>query len=402
MARSSAESGALLRPGIESNESRGFGLSFQGDPGQETQRELHGIHGLSLHEMPPRDAPIPATDRQMRVNDATPVSGGPHVPLHPQQFDRLLNPVHLVGLTVPESQPQSPNHADRTEQHSRSSFQIDLAKGIHHILTIEHPYEHVLAASRNLHASLLVTRIPQEGRRLRPVRASSILACMNPGEIVRWIDERLAEAYGPVPTALDDPVETLVLTILSQNTNDTNRDRAYASLLKAFGSLNAVRGQPPEAVADAIRIGGLHRQKAQSILHALDRITKDRGTLDLSFLGERPMDEALAWLLCLPGVGKKTAGIVLLFSFDRPYFPVDTHIRRIATRIELLGERDDPHDRMNEILPSDSSLMRRLHLHLISHGRSTCKARNPSCIACTLRAVCAFGAARHGTGKGET
>ena len=310
--------------------------------------------------------------------------------------------MNLVSLAIPKPESQAPNHANRTEQHSRSSLQIDLTKGIHHIITIEHPYEHDFAASRNLHASLLVTRIPQDDRRLRRVRTSSILPCMNPREIVRWIDARLTEDYGPVPTALDDPVETLVLTILSQNTNDTNRDRAYASLLKAFGSLDAVRSQSPEVVADAIHIGGLHRQKARSILHALDRIAKDRGTLDLSFLGERPMDEALAWLLCLPGVGKKTAGIVLLFSFDRPYFPVDTHIRRIATRIGILSEQDDPHDRMNGILPSDSPLMRRLHLHLISHGRSICKARNPSCSVCTLRTVCVFAAASHGTGKGET
>ena len=228
---------------------------------------------------------------------------------------------------------------------------------------------------------------------MRPVRASSILAGMNPGEIVHWIDERLNERFGTVSTETDDPVETLVLTILSQNTNDTNRDRAYASLLEAFGSLDAVRDQPLEAVAAAIRVGGLHRQKAQSILHALDRIAQERGALDLSFLGEQPMDEALSWLLRLPGVGKKTAGIVLLFSFRRPYFPVDTHIRRIATRIGWLSEQDDPHDRMNRLLPADPSLMRRLHLHLISHGRSICKARNPQCDACTLRTVCAFGAA---------
>lgn len=225
---------------------------------------------------------------------------------------------------------------------------------------------------------------------------------MNPGEIVQWIDDRLTERFGTVSNETTDPVETLVLTILSQNTNDTNRDRAYASLLETFGSLDRVLGQPLDVVAASIRVGGLHRQKGQAILHALQRIVEDRGSLDLGFLGDLPMEDSMAWLLRLPGVGKKTAGIVLLFSFGRPYFPVDTHIRRIATRIGLLGKREDPHDRMNRLLPSDPALMRRLHLHLIAHGRSVCKARNPLCSTCTLLAGCAFGAEAHGTDKGDS
>lgn len=225
---------------------------------------------------------------------------------------------------------------------------------------------------------------------------------MNPRETVRWIDERLTARLGPVSNEASDPVEELVLTILSQNTNDANRDRAYASLLETFGSLDAVRQQPVDAVAAAIRVGGLHRQKAQAILHALERIIEDQGTLDLGFLGDLPMDEALAWLLRLPGVGEKTAGIVLLFSFRRPFFPVDTHIRRIATRLGLLGDRDDPHERLNRLLPPDALLMRRLHLHLIDHGRSVCKARTPQCSSCYLAARCAYGMANLGTNEGES
>ena len=225
---------------------------------------------------------------------------------------------------------------------------------------------------------------------------------MNPAETVHWIDERLTARLGPVSNEASDPVETLILTILSQNTNDANRDRAYASLLETFGSLDAVRQQPLDAVATAIRVGGLHRQKAQTILHALDRIMENRDTLDLSFLGDLPMDEARAWLLRLPGVGEKTAGIVLLFSFGQPFFPVDTHIRRIATRLGLLGDRDDPHKRLNRLLPPDASLMRRLHLHLIDHGRSVCKARTPQCSSCTLAVGCAYGIANQGTSEGES
>jgi len=203
-----------------------------------------------------------------------------------------------------------------------------------------------------------------------------------------WALERLHAAYGiprPDPSA---PVETLVLTILSQNTNDVNRDRAYASLLERFGTLDAVRTAPVGRVSEAIRHGGLHRQKAERIVQVLDRIVAERGRLDLSFLESMPLDDAMAWLLASPGVGHKTAGIVMLFSFGRAYFPVDTHIRRVFTRVGLIGPRDDPHRRMNEILPADAALMSDLHLLTIRLGREVCHPRRPECPVCPLRTGC--------------
>lgn len=214
---------------------------------------------------------------------------------------------------------------------------------------------------------------------------------MQPRLKIRWIAERLRTVYGEISIPPHDPIETLVRTILSQNTNDANRDRAYETLLARFGSLEDVKDALAEEIAQTIRIGGLHRQKAVRIKRVLKRIESEQRTLDLSFLGALPLDEAMAWLLASPGVGKKTAGIVLLFSFRKPYFPVDTHIRRILTRVGLVEPKEDPHARMNSLLPPDVGFMIALHLHLIRLGREICHPRDPECGICPLRAKCAWG-----------
>jgi len=213
---------------------------------------------------------------------------------------------------------------------------------------------------------------------------------MRPKEKARSIAERLRSHYGEITLTKSDPLEELISTILSQNTNDTNRDRAYASLLSHFRSLDAVMEAPVEEIAAAIRIGGLHYQKARYLKGVLQRIEQERGILDLSFLADLSLDEAMVWLLASPGVGKKTAGIVLLFSFGMPYFPVDTHIRRVLMRLGLVGAKDDPRERMNVLLPPDPALMRRLHLHLIRLGRELCHPRRPECPRCPLRGCCVW------------
>lgn len=214
---------------------------------------------------------------------------------------------------------------------------------------------------------------------------------MKPRSKIQWIVKQLQTHYGEISIPPHDPIETLVRTILSQNTNDANRDRAYETLLARFGSLGIVRDAPAEEIAQAIRIGGLHRQKAVRIKEVLERIENDQGALDLSFLDVLPLDEAMTWLLTSPGVGKKTAGIVLLFSFHKPYFPVDTHIRRILVRVGVVEATEDPHDRMNSLLPADVALMIALHLHLIRLGREICHPRDPACEICPLRTKCARG-----------
>ncbi|HDS29157.1 MAG TPA: endonuclease III [Candidatus Acetothermia bacterium] len=217
-----------------------------------------------------------------------------------------------------------------------------------------------------------------------------------PGEeTLQWMARQLVESYGAPQVSAWDPVPTLILTILSQNTNDANRDRAYASLLRIFGSLERVRDALLDDIAQAIQCAGLHRQKARSILTALQTVERHAGSLDLSFLQGMSVPEAEDWLRALSGVGPKTAAIVLLFCFHRPVFPVDTHILRVMTRLGVLTGEKDPHAALNALLPPDVELMQRLHLLTIQHGREVCRARNPRCGQCVLQPVCAWARAEH-------
>jgi endonuclease-3 len=200
----------------------------------------------------------------------------------------------------------------------------------------------------------------------------------------------LAARFGAQTMSRTDPVETLVRTILSQNTTNVNRDRAYTSLLTQFLSLDRIADAEEAEVAEAIRVGGLHQQKARSIVTALRRIREKQGDLDLSFLDDLDLESSLEWLLALPGVGRKTAGIVLLFSFRKPYFPIDTHIGRVLTRVGLIRGREEPHRRMNAVLPADPELMATLHLLLIHLGRTICHPRRPNCPICPIRARCSY------------
>jgi len=220
--------------------------------------------------------------------------------------------------------------------------------------------------------------------------AATILAGVDARALVKWVEAELRALYGEVDLARQEPLETLVATILSQNTTDTNSGRAYASLLERFETLERVRKAPVEAIEEAIRIGGLQHEKALAIKGVLERIVRERRTLDLSFLETLALGEARAWLLASPGVGDKTAGIVLLFAFGKPYFPADTHVRRVTVRLGLVGPKEDLHRRLNALLPKDPDFMASLHLHLVRHGRETCHARAPDCGGCVLCARCAW------------
>ena len=190
----------------------------------------------------------------------------------------------------------------------------------------------------------------------------------------------------PLP-ALDE----LVSTILSQNTNDVNRDRAFNLLRAKFPTWEAVRDAPTETVVDAIRPAGLANQKGPRIQQVLRAITAERGELDLQFLKTWPVDEARAWLTRFNGVGPKTAAIVLLFSLDRPAFPVDTHVHRVTGRLGLRPEKmsaDDAHTYFEGLLPPETYYA--AHLNLIRHGREVCHARNPACERCGLRMLCDY------------
>jgi endonuclease III len=211
---------------------------------------------------------------------------------------------------------------------------------------------------------------------------------MNDVAKITWVATRLTEHFGAPDIEILDPIENLILTILSQNTNDINRDRAFASLMETFATFDQIRLASLDEIAAAIQVGGLQQQKSRSIRQTLERIMNERGCLELAFLADLSLFDALKWLTALPGVGPKTAGIVLLFSFDRPYFPADTHIRRIMSRMGLVPERGDPHSRLNKLLPAAPLLMQRLHLLTIRLGRELCHPRNPECNKCCLRPHC--------------
>jgi endonuclease-3 len=206
------------------------------------------------------------------------------------------------------------------------------------------------------------------------------------------IRQRLGKAYGEPKGVRDlDPVSELVSTILSQNTNDANRDVAFHRLRQRFPTWQKVIEADTDAVVEAIRPAGLANQKGPRIQEALRSIVAERGDLELEFLRDRPVGEAKAWLSALHGVGPKTAAIVLLFALGRPAFPVDTHIHRVSGRLGLIGARvtrQKAHDLLEELLPPEHYYS--FHLNLIQHGREICQARRPRCDACTLADLCDY------------
>ena len=209
-------------------------------------------------------------------------------------------------------------------------------------------------------------------------------------QVLRIHDLLLAE-YGDRTWEPSDPVATLVSTILSQNTNDVNRDRAFERLRERFPSWESVRDGSLEEVLEAIRPAGLAPTKGPRIQEALQRITEARGEIELEFLREMDLKEARAWLNSMPGVGPKTTAIVLLFALGRPAFPVDTHVHRVTRRLGLIPEktsREKAHDLLEELAPPE--IYYAFHINLIEHGRTVCRARNPQCTHCSLMDHCAY------------
>lgn len=186
-----------------------------------------------------------------------------------------------------------------------------------------------------------------------------------------------------------DPLDELINTILSQNTNDLNRDRAYRALRSAFPTWAAVRDAPTKRVIAAIKPAGLANQKGPRIQKVLERITAERGQLDLNFLADMDTAEAKAWLTSLDGVGPKTASIVLLFALGKPAFPVDTHIHRVTGRLGLIPPKttaDQAHEILEALVPPE--WYHPFHLLVIQHGRKVCKAQRPLCEICPLQKHC--------------
>jgi endonuclease-3 len=208
------------------------------------------------------------------------------------------------------------------------------------------------------------------------------------------VRDRLREVYGvPLMAPHRHPIAELVLTVLSQSTNDRNRDVAFLRLRTRFPSWEAVRDAPVAKIEEAIRPGGISKVKSvriQAILRAISDDPRDPPhELSLDWLPRAPLSEARDYLVALPGVGRKTAACVLLFSYGLRDVPVDTHVSRVGSRLHLL-EPGAPferlHDQMLALTPPEHEL--ELHVNLLRHGRRTCHARSPECRDCALARMC--------------
>ena len=230
----------------------------------------------------------------------------------------------------------------------------------------------------------------------------------------------LRQMYGaPTWQRVHDPTSELVLTILSQNSADINAERAFDALRARWPSdvapqeapnkVNrpgwggvgigaapppdwaAVAAASPEELIEVIRPGGLAPQKAPTIHAALARIYAERGDFSLEFLGDMAPLEALAWLTSIPGIGRKTASVVLLFSFGMPLMPVDRHVERVSKRIGLIPPKStalQAHDYYLQLLEPEQ--VHEAHVNLITHGRQTCHALRPACGRCAIAHRCRY------------
>jgi endonuclease-3 len=264
---------------------------------------------------------------------------------------------------------------------------------------------------------------PRKRAKPDPARAwARKLARTRPG-LVPWVLEQLEALYGtPVWARVHDPTSELILTILTQNTADVNAEHAFDQLRERYPSTGAapdpagaasivtrpgwgghgwqdtgapgwqaVEDAPIEELIEVIRPGGLAPQKAPRIQAALRRIREERGDHSLEFLGDMPALEARDWLTSIPGIGRKTASVVLLFSFGLPLMPVDRHVERVALRIGLLPPKvtaDAAHEVFLAMLEADQ--MYPAHVGLITHGRRICHAQRPECDRCPLAPRCRY------------
>ncbi|HEX7364186.1 MAG TPA: endonuclease III [Dehalococcoidia bacterium] len=207
---------------------------------------------------------------------------------------------------------------------------------------------------------------------------------------VRRIIKLLSAGCGEIQQRTQrNPVAVLVQTILSQNTSDKNSRPAFQRLLASFRGWQEVADASVDQICQVIKTGGLGMVKAGYIKRALQEIKRQQGTFDLGFLNDLPLDEARDWLMQLPGVGMKTASVVLLFSLDMPALPVDTHVFRVSKRLGLIDSRitvNEAHRILERLVPAGD--VYKFHVLLIEHGRRTCRAQWPHCTECLLGSLC--------------
>lgn len=214
---------------------------------------------------------------------------------------------------------------------------------------------------------------------------------------IRSLASRFEKIYGPfIPKAKRDPLDELILTVLSQNTNDRNSGQAFENLKRAFPTWRDVLEAPIAELRETIRVGGLAGNKSRSIKGILKELVRRNGDFNLDYIDRIPLDQALENLVSLPGVGLKTASCVMLFSFGRPSMPVDTHVHRLSMRLGLVREKSTPEQAYRVLMAiTPPELVYPFHLDLIQHGRTTCKAQKPRCGECIVRPLCPWPDKKH-------
>ncbi len=216
---------------------------------------------------------------------------------------------------------------------------------------------------------------------------------MPPTTLIGKIHTALERRYGPkrARKARGNPLDELIVTILSQNTSDINSHRAFQMLRQVMPTWSEVHQASERKVAEAINSGGLAKLKAARIKAILRQIHREQGHFDLTFLRDLSVEEVKAYLSRFKGIGSKTVACVLLFSLGKPAFPVDTHVYRVVTRLGLFNGKVSP-EKAQVLLESmvPPALFYSMHMNLVEHGRKTCKAPAPLCHVCPLLKLCAY------------
>lgn len=190
-----------------------------------------------------------------------------------------------------------------------------------------------------------------------------------------------------------EPMHELISTILSQRTTNANEAKAYHRMRERFGTWEAIRDAPIDNLIEAIAPSNYPEVKAPHIQATLRKIIDERGEANIDFLRDIPLHEAMAWLMDLPGVGIKTASLVMLFCFHKPIMPVDTHVHRVSQRTGLIGAKVTPdaaHTILLDILPPEPYILFNFHVSMLKHGQQLCTWNNPKCAPCPLKDLCNY------------
>jgi endonuclease-3 len=210
---------------------------------------------------------------------------------------------------------------------------------------------------------------------------------------------QLLRTYGERPLKpRREPMHELISTMLSHRTTHDNEETAYRRMRERFGSWEAIRDAPIEALSEAISTATIPEAKAPNIQKALTQIIAERGEASLEFLRDMPAEDGLAWLMALPGVGIKTASLVLLFCFSKRLLPVDTHVHRVSQRLGLIGPKvsaNAAHKLLLELLPQDPHILYNFHVTMLRHGQRLCVWGTPHCEPCPLQEWCDWYAAHY-------